>query len=138
VLEGLKFIHTELKISHGSIKCSNILLTYLGDLKIGLYRAYNDWIPNNRCVANISDSILQGTTLRDRDKDLRAVGAIAIGLSDQPTLVREELPEAILATSELSTSARNFIENTKWCRVDELLEVIGQLMFSKLPLTAII
>ncbi|KAL2801763.1 kinase-like domain-containing protein [Aspergillus granulosus] len=37
VLEGLKFIHAELKISHGSIKCSNILLTYSGDLKIGLY-----------------------------------------------------------------------------------------------------
>ncbi|KAL3441489.1 kinase-like domain-containing protein [Aspergillus insuetus] len=106
VLEGLKFIHAELKISHGSIKCSNILLTYSGDLKI----------------ANIGDSILQGTTLRDRDKDLRAVGAIAIGLSDLPTLVREELPEAIPATSELSTSARSFIENTKRRRVDELLE----------------
>jgi hypothetical protein len=138
VLEGLKFIHAELKISHGSIKCSNILLTYSGDLKIGLYRANDDWAATNRCVANIGDSILQGTTLRDRDKDLRAVGAIAIGLSDLPTLVREELPEAIPAKSELSTSARNFIENTKQRRVDELLEVMGQLMFSKLLLTAII
>lgn len=36
VLEGLNFIHTELKTSYGLLNFSNILLTWQGDVKIGM------------------------------------------------------------------------------------------------------
>lgn len=36
VLQGLQYIHSELKISHGSIHVSNILLTSTGGVKIGI------------------------------------------------------------------------------------------------------
>lgn len=39
ILEGLQFIHYELKITHGSINIASILLTWTGQLKIGEYKS---------------------------------------------------------------------------------------------------
>lgn len=36
VLEGLNYIHTVLKTSYGLLNFSNILLTWQGDVKIGM------------------------------------------------------------------------------------------------------
>jgi serine/threonine protein kinase len=35
ILNGLVYIHSELRISHGSIDCSNILLNEKGEVKLG-------------------------------------------------------------------------------------------------------
>ncbi|PIG82015.1 hypothetical protein AARAC_010519 [Aspergillus arachidicola] len=106
VLEGLQYIHSELRMSHGAINPSNILLTWKGEVKI----------------ANIGDSMLNGRTLRDRDLDLKAVGSMVIGLNDRALLVGSETPDTITTGSNLSVSAKEFIDNTKCKSIGELLK----------------
>lgn len=36
VLSGILYIHSELKISHGAVDCSNVLQTWKGEVKIGV------------------------------------------------------------------------------------------------------
>ncbi|KAE8155559.1 hypothetical protein BDV40DRAFT_306893 [Aspergillus tamarii] len=106
VLEGLQYIHSELRMSHGAINPSNILLTWKGEVKI----------------VNIGDSMLNGRTLRDRDLDLKAVGSMVIGLNNRALLVGAVAPDTITTESNLSVSAQEFIDNTKCKSIGDLLK----------------
>ncbi|KAH8691897.1 hypothetical protein BGW36DRAFT_304284 [Talaromyces proteolyticus] len=95
VLQGLEYIHSELRIAHGSVNDKNVLLTLSGDVKI----------------ANIGDSMLNAMTLRDRDLDLKAVGKIAMNLQDRSTKL-ENLDVEHWTSNTASDSIRQFIKNT--------------------------
>ena len=69
--------------------------------------------------------MLNGRTLRDRDLDLKAVGSMVIGLNDRALLVGAETPDTITTGSNLSVSAKEFIDNTICKAIGELLKVKG-------------
>ncbi|KAJ6141190.1 hypothetical protein N7470_010086, partial [Penicillium chermesinum] len=73
ILRGLLYLHTALKISHGSINCGNVILTHLGEIKI----------------ANIGDSLLDTHSSGGFQRDLKAVGSILLYLGDRTNLLCE-------------------------------------------------
>ncbi|KAH3060269.1 hypothetical protein KXW16_001610 [Aspergillus fumigatus] len=102
VLNGLHYIHSELKIIHGSLNCINVLLTMTAEIKIG-------------------DSMLSGKTLRDHQCDIKAVGDIASDLSDLSA--RPEGYGSLHRVPEKATHmTRQFIEKTTKATIQELLK----------------
>ncbi|KAA8644957.1 uncharacterized protein ATNIH1004_009168 [Aspergillus tanneri] len=99
VLEGLQYIHSELKTSHGSINVDNLLLTWAGEVKI----------------ANIGESMLQETALEYQRRDIVAVGLIVLNLYDRRSSLSRKSPESFRAESNLSSCAQDFIECTGEC-----------------------
>ncbi|KAK2797624.1 hypothetical protein FQN50_009137 [Emmonsiellopsis sp. PD_5] len=106
VLDGVKHIHDDLQISHGSLSCDNILLTEHGRIQI----------------ANIGESLLEATTDTDgKQHDVRAVGLIAVqlkerhtGLDDPDTLVLREPQNA-------SAEVKDFIQRSSMASSHMLL-----------------
>ncbi|GLA32612.1 hypothetical protein M752DRAFT_267379 [Aspergillus phoenicis ATCC 13157] len=118
-LRGLAVIHSELGISHGSVNCSNILLNWKGEIKLGR-RNYPLLLGlAHDLSANVGDSMLRGRTSSASKADVEGVGSIAISLSDSTTLISGESP----AESTLSDLVRNFIKTSKEKPAKELLYV---------------
>ncbi|GLB05102.1 hypothetical protein AtubIFM57258_011133 [Aspergillus tubingensis] len=116
-LRGLAVIHSELGISHGSVNCSNILLNWKGEIKLGR-RNYPLLLGlAHDLSANVGDSMLRGRTSSASKADVEGVGSIAISLSDSTTLISGESP----AESTLSDLVRNFIKTSKEKPAKELL-----------------
>ncbi|PYH98938.1 hypothetical protein BO71DRAFT_315093 [Aspergillus ellipticus CBS 707.79] len=102
ILNSLVYIHSELRISHGSIDCSNILLNEKGEVKL----------------ANIGDSMIHEIALSDWKEDIAAIGFIVICMNNNTSLISG----AALEDTTLSRSALKFVGNTKEKTAKELLD----------------
>lgn len=120
ILEGLQFIHYELKITHGSINIASILLTWTGQLQIGEYKELFE-IGVNLCLGNTGDSIVEQKDSKGKESDVESIGWLVIYLSDQATLLLDSGLE--MADPSLSETGRVFVEKTKNSSTKELLKV---------------
>ncbi|OKL55301.1 hypothetical protein UA08_09460 [Talaromyces atroroseus] len=97
VLTGLQYIHEKLKISHGSIKLSDLLL------------------------ANIGQSMLQGKTLEHKREDLKGLALVLIHLKNPHTIL-EDGRTHVNNPRDVSREAYEFIDMTKSATYRELFQ----------------
>jgi hypothetical protein len=110
ILEGLKFIHSALKTSYGLLDFSNVLLTWQGEVKLGMSRAFNLNFTNSQ-EANIGECLLKKDSADTMQKDIQDVGSIVVFLSDRTAAVLESSDD--LNTSPLSRLAYLFVQKSK-------------------------
>jgi serine/threonine protein kinase len=110
ILEGLKFIHSALKSSYGLLDFSNVLLTWQGEVKLGMSCPLNLNFTNSR-EANIGECLLKKNTSDTIQKDIQDVGSIVVFLSDRTAALLESSHE--LNTSPLSQLAHLFVQRSK-------------------------
>jgi serine/threonine protein kinase len=122
ILNALQFIHSELKIAHGDVRDGNIMLTLSGGVKLGTCNSE----PNSpslfdKFLANLGDSMLNDVTLKDRDRDLKAVGTVAMNVADRATKIVR--PDVAHWDSDASKILRDFISQTSQQGLKTLLQV---------------
>ncbi|KAL4772408.1 kinase-like domain-containing protein [Aspergillus nidulans var. acristatus] len=107
VLEGLKYIHNVLGISHGNVMAQNILLSY-SSCRIKL--------------ANMGYSILKPQQNKKLD-DIRALGALLVNLREPGTGGRNPGTLQLEKPHEVSDICNNFLEKSGTSSADKLLKV---------------
>lgn len=121
LLEGLVYIHYDLNISYGSLDCSNVLLTSIGEIKIGKY-AIVPLVhrgPDIILSANIGDSLM--ANIFNDSIDLEAIASIVTSLANRANLLCESSQEVV--SPSLSPPGLSFLENVKIHSANELLKV---------------
>ncbi|KAL4927716.1 uncharacterized protein BDV17DRAFT_292222 [Aspergillus undulatus] len=98
VLHGLKYLHEEVGIVHGSISCGTVILTDTGRVKI----------------ADIGDSMISGRECSDRSQDYQAVCQISASLLDLSSATRPQ--------SSLRLAAEDFARAPLGTSLGELLD----------------
>ncbi|KAJ5641206.1 hypothetical protein N7490_005206 [Penicillium lividum] len=96
ILEGLTYIHSELKTLYGLLNLSNIVLTWQGQVKL----------------ANIGECLLaKESSTTAVQKDIKEVGLIVVKLSDRAASISDSVQDGNLQF--LSRLARSFLHRTK-------------------------
>lgn len=126
VLNGLKYIHTELKISISKPLYENTFLNYAGYVKIGAnadfsfsfslgYEAYS-------YIGRIGTGLLEGPGDRG-PQDIRSVGNLMLHIMQQGTMFRNSQEENLQNPRDWSVSLVNFWNATKTSTIEDLLDV---------------
>lgn len=100
VLNGIQYIHRDLKILHGSIAAANIMVTRAGCIKIGptSFNLTDSMLRSS--AANVGQSMLEAvSSVGNEQKDIRALGLLMIRLMElgtsleSPDLLELKKPE---------------------------------------------
>jgi serine/threonine protein kinase len=125
VLQGLEYVHSELKTSYCSLDCSNILLTWQGQVKIGM-STDGDMNQSNFTVANVGECLVRKRSGDNIREDIKAIGSIVVSLSDRPTNIYDSDQDSSMAP--LSEPARLFVQKAQTSHsVKEIMKVSFQL-----------
>ncbi|CAI7597082.1 unnamed protein product [Penicillium manginii] len=106
LLEGLVYLHEALGFAHGSLDCSNIILTSEGEIKI----------------ANIGDSIMSAKRPGTPQHDVEAIGLIVSALTDTKCMIDGMKSVSSFASEQLSSNARSFVQQSEDHPARELLK----------------
>ncbi|PGH19275.1 serine/threonine protein kinase [Polytolypa hystricis UAMH7299] len=96
LLQGLKHIHDDLRIAHGSLNCDNVLIAGDGTVQI----------------ANIGDSLLDGGDPDRKQRDMKDVGLIAVRLKERGTSLDNPETLTLREPENASAEVKDFIQRS--------------------------
>ncbi|KAL2048941.1 hypothetical protein ABVK25_010794 [Lepraria finkii] len=97
VLQGIRYIHNELKILHGSVRVDNVMVNRNGSVKL----------------ANIGQSMLKGTdSSQNEQKDFQALGLLMIRLMELGTSLQHPDSIELRKPEEWDEEIKDFLNKT--------------------------
>ncbi|KAL9077891.1 MAG: hypothetical protein Q9157_003190 [Trypethelium eluteriae] len=108
VLCGLQYIHSTLKLPHGNVDSSNILLSKKGEIKL----------------ANIGLSMIRAGSIEETAKDLKDVGVILLEFMEPASADLHGQKLTLTNKSKWSTLIQDFLFKTNDIQLNQLRRVV--------------
>jgi len=129
VIQGLLYLHKNLRLFHGAIDCGQVLVNRLGHVKIGKIRAQR----HRACLilaANIGESMLRNrqTNEKQERKDIGDVGLMMVEMMEPETSLMNAHTLDLRSPErwEEATGIKSFLNATKTSCLQDLQYVGNQ------------
>ncbi len=129
MIQGLLYLHKNLRLFHGAMDCGQVLVNRLGHVKIGKVRAQRRkaWLI---LAANVGESMLRSrqTNETHERKDIRDLGLMMVEMMEPETSLMNAQTLDLRSSErwEEATGIKSFLNATKTSSLQDLRNVGSQ------------